>query len=747
MAGNVSGVPSQAVSPAALPGALAAGERPAADLPALREELLLHRAPPNHDGSPAWTLEDPGRGLFFQIGWAEAEMLARWRLGSAEAIASAAGKATTLPIGAEDVKDFAQFLQANSLVQMRGPDAIARYGKEADARRSSHWLKSLVHQYLFFRIPLVRPDAFLARTLPMVRRLFLTRTFARLTLAAGLLGLYLAARQWDQFVHTFLHFFTLEGALAAGVTLGAAKVLHELGHAYAAKHHGCRVATMGVAFMVMWPVLYTDSSGAWRLSSRRKRMSIGAAGMLAETALAAWATLAWSFLPDGMLRSAAFTLATTTWLLTLAVNLNPLMRFDGYFLLTDVLNVPNLQNRSFALARWRLREWLFGLGEDKPEVFAPWRERALIIYAFSVWIYRFFLFLGIALLVYHMAFKLLGIVLFAIEIVAFVLRPIYTELRAWRERLLGKPGAGWNRRSRLTACVALLFAIAAVVPWRTRVEAPALLRAANQARIVAPVGAQIQQIAVAPGQAVRAGAPLFVLSAPDMTHEIETLARRIRLLQWQQSFQAMNRVTAGAVPVAVGELHAARERHEVLMRQYDQLTVRAPFGGVIAELAEPLATGEWVGEGEWLASLADPSQAVVEAYVSEEDLHRLQAGGHARFLPEDPGQESIALVISDIAATATRRLSAAPELSSTHGGAVPAMQAPNNSARPDPESQGLVPERAVYRLTLRPADSGNAALPRLQAMRGITVVDGQAESLLLRVWRRGAAIAVRELGF
>lgn len=716
-------------------------------LPALREELLLHRAPPNHDGSPAWTLEDPGRGLFFQIGWAEAEMLARWGLGSADAVASAAARDTTLAVSEEDVQDFAQFLQANSLAQLRGPDAIARYAKEAQARRSSHWLKSLVHQYLFFRIPLVRPDAFLERTLPAVRRALLSGVFFRLTLAAGVLGLFLAARQWDQFLHTFLHFFTLEGALAAAVTLGAAKVLHELGHAYAAKHHGCRVATMGVAFMVMWPVLYTDTSGAWRLASRRQRMSIGAAGMLAETALAAWATLAWSFLPDGMLRSAAFTLATTTWLLTLAVNLNPLMRFDGYFLLTDALNVPNLQNRSFALARWRLREWLFGLGEDRPEVFAPWRERTLIAYAFCVWIYRFFLFLGIALLVYHMAFKLLGIVLFAIEIVAFVLRPIYNELRAWRERLTRHRGGGWNRRSRITACAALIAVLAVIVPWRTRVEAPALMRAAQQARIVAPAGAQIQQIAIGPGQPVRAGETLFVLDAPDIAHEIDSLARRIRLLQWQQSFQAMTRDTAASVPVAAGELQAARERLDVLSRQRQQLIIRAPFDGVAAELADPLAPGEWVGEGEWLASLADPAQMIVEAYASEGDLHRLRAGARARFLPEDPGQDAIALVVADIGATATRRLNAAPELSSTHGGAVAAVQAPQGAGRPDPESQGLVPESAVYRVMLRPADASAAAMPRLQALRGTVVIDGQAESLLRRAWRRGAAVLVREAGF
>lgn len=113
---------------------------------------------------------------------------------------------------------------------------------------------------------------------------------------------------------------------------------------------------MGVAFLVMMPMFYTDTSGSWKLTLKRQRITIGVAGMLTELALAAWATLACSFLPDGMLRSAAFMLATTTWIMTLAVNLSPLMRFDGYFLLSDTLQVPNLQQRGFAMGRWQLRE-------------------------------------------------------------------------------------------------------------------------------------------------------------------------------------------------------------------------------------------------------------------------------------------------------------------------------------------------------------------------------------------------------
>ena len=138
-----------------------------------------------------------------------------------------------------------------------------------------------------------------------------------------------------------------------------------------------------------------------------------------------------------------FILATATWLMTVVINLSPLMRFDGYFMLSDALNVPNLQTRAFVLARWKMREWLFAFGDDKPEHFEPWREKILIFYAFSTWIYRFFLFLGIALIVYHMFFKILGILLFLVEIFAFLLTPVFREMKEWFTRLRG---TGFNLR-------------------------------------------------------------------------------------------------------------------------------------------------------------------------------------------------------------------------------------------------------------------------------------------------------------
>ena len=716
--------------------------------PPLRQELLLHRAPDSHDGAPLWTLEDPGRNLFFQLGAAQVQMLARWALGDAQRIADAVSEETLWRVSAAEVQALAQFLDQQSLLQLRGPAAIARLAKEAHAKGQHHWLQWLLHHYLFFRIPLVRPDAFLTRTLPWVAGVFFTRTFARATALAAVLGLFLVARQWNAFVHTFLHFFTLEGALVAALTLGCTKVLHELGHAYAAKYHGCRVATMGVAFMVMWPVLYTDTSGAWRLQSRRQRLQIGAAGMLTETALAAWATLAWSFLPDGILRSAAFMLATTTWLLTLAVNLNPLMRFDGYFLLSDALNVPNLQNRAFALARWQLREWLFGFQDPQPEVFAPWRQRSLLLYAYAVWVYRFFLFLGIALLVYHFAFKLLGIVLFAVEIIVFILRPLYRELTHWSARLFSGQNR-LNRRSLLTGAALLMALLLMALPWHTRIHAPALAKPAVQQRLLAPVGAQVAHLAVQNGQTVPANAPLIQLRSPDLAHELQSLTRRIQTLEWQINFQGMRAQTLADVPIAQRELQAARQRLQTLTEQSAQLDMRAPFDAVVVDMAEPLQAGEWVGAGEWLATLAQPQTVAVQAYVTEADLHRIALGDVARFIAQDPSQSAWPLRITAIASTATTRLGQNPELVSALGGAIAAQRAPASArAAAAHEGPDWVPEQAIYQVTLTPETTSSGEPVALQhVLSGTVVLEGAAQSLLARALQRAAAVWVRESGF
>ena len=223
-------------------------------LPRLRDELDLLPGATLADGQPSWTLHDPVRHQFFRIDWPSFEVLQRWDIDDPVAIAESVTKSTTLVMSSEDVLAVVEFLVMHQLVQPEGPDASRKMALRLEQVQGSP-LKWLLHHYLFFRIPLVKPDAWLSRWLP-VANLFFTRIFAWLTAVALLLGLSQVVRRWDSFSSSLVDTFNLDGLLAYGAALILVKVLHELGHAFTAKRFGCRVPAMGVAFLVMWPVDY-----------------------------------------------------------------------------------------------------------------------------------------------------------------------------------------------------------------------------------------------------------------------------------------------------------------------------------------------------------------------------------------------------------------------------------------------------------------------------------------------------------
>ena len=719
------------VAPAA---ASAADPLDSVRLPPLRDDLHLLPAPPGMDGSPCWTIHDPVRNRYFRIGHAAFEAIARWHLSAPRAIAAAVAAETVLEPDAEDVVELYRFLAANNLTQTTDSTYFAR---QLAARRMSWWMW-LLHNYLFFRIPLFRPDAFLNATVRYVAP-FYSAAWRWVVVGSGVLGLVLALRQWDAFLHTFLHFFSLEGMALYGLTLLATKTLHEFGHAYTAKRYGCRVPTMGVAFLVMWPVLYTDTSDAWRLVSRRARLNIAAAGMLAELGLAAFATLAWSFLPDGPLRSAAFLVATVSWITTLTINLSPFMRFDGYYLLADALDVPNLQDRGFALARWRLREWLFGWGEEPPEEFSPWMHRALLIYAFSTWVYRLVLFLGIALLVYHVFIKVLGILLFAVEIGWFVLRPFLTEFRVW-----------WARRANLRPNLNLLATLAGLggliallaMPITGTVPVPAVWRADSFSTVFAPVPSRMVEVRVQSGQRVEAGALLFRLEAPEVENKLVQSDLRIALAQERIDRMSAAREGLDRIRVMEEDLAAALAERQGLLDSKARLEVRAPQAGTVVDLADGLRPGRWVNPRLPLAQLVTDGGGELVGYVAEGDLSRVLPGAMARFHPDDPLRPRV-----EARVTAVDRVGAAvldvPALASLYGGPVVVEGQPG--APPPNGRPNLAPVEAVYRVTLAPADPAQDG-PAHQ-MRGVARVEGEARSLLGRFWRNALAVLIRETGF
>jgi len=697
----------------------------------LRDDLRLLPAAPSPGGEPAWTIHDPVRQRFFRIGVAAFEAVARWNLGSSAAVASSIAAETTLRPTTEDIQGLRDTLIGAGLTCV---DDVARLVRAARAREVSWWTW-LLHNYLFFRVPLARPDAFLARTLWLVRPLF-GKTWRRLVFVAGPIGIALVSRQWDTFLATFTAFDTWEGIAWSGVTLVLAKILHELGHGYAAKRHGCRVPTMGVAFLVMWPVLYTDTTDTWRLVSRRARLEVAGAGILTELTLAVLATLAWSFLPDGPARAAAFMTATVTWVSTLAINLSPFMRFDGYYLLSDGLDIANLHERSFAVTRRRLREMLFGVPLPAEESFPRTTERLLMIIAVATWIYRLVLFLGIAYLVYEAVFKALGVLLFSVEIGWFVLRPIVGEIMAWwRLRRVFR----LNLNLVLTSLAAAGIVVGLVVPITTTVPMPAAWRAATFVETRAPVPARLVRVETADGRAVAEGETLFVLEAPELDSRSRSVETRIAYLRARVARARASGEGMDQVAVAEEELGGAVAERRELEANRARLTITAPFAGTARDVEEDLVPGRWLSPITPLARIVAADEGTMIAYVAEADLDRVRPGAAARFHPDDPFGETIParVVFVDRVNAATLDI---PALAATNGGTLP-VHPPSGDPR---ERNATIPADAVYRVVLTP-EPGCGRPPRL--VRGVVRIEAEPRAIATRIWVTAFGVVLRESGF
>lgn len=691
-------------------------------LPRLRAELHLLPGP---DG---WTLFDPVRNRYFRLGEGVARILAHWDAGDVESVAARVRDDGTPDIDAKDVVDVVAFLAEQELLVPERADQVDALARRAERLRGT-LLRRFLHAYLFVRFPLVRPDRFLTATLHHVR--FLAgRGFLWATLAALALGLFLVGRQWDAFHAAAVGAASLHGVVLSGLALGLVKVLHELGHAYVVKAKGCRVPTMGVALMVLWPVLYTDTNESWRLTARRDRLAVAGAGILTELAVAAWATLLWGVLPDGPARGAVFLLAAVTWISSLLINLSPFMRFDGYFLLMDWLDFPNLHPRSFALARWHLREMLFGLGHPPPEQLSPARLRGLVAFAYGVWAYRLVLFLGIAALVYGFFIKLVGLALFAVEIGWFVLRPLYAELRQWwrLRHAIGRRGS-WR--------LVLLGGTAAAVlllPWESRVSAPAMLKAAQHMALYPGIGGRVEAVVVRDGTRVTQGLEVLRLAAPDLEHSLAQAERRVRLADYETASQSLDatlrergQALRESAAAALAEAVAAR-------RELERATLRAPMTGMVVDMVPDLAAGQWLGGTERVLSIRAEGPPVIDAYVGEREAARLHIGARGRFVAEGLDLPIIPCRLTAVDADAVRRLPDAA-LAAPAGGDI--------AVRADGGAAGLVPDNALYHLRCEAEQETPAATAQ---RRGHLVLEAERQSPAAASLRWIVSVLVRESG-
>jgi putative peptide zinc metalloprotease protein len=657
-------------------------------LPPVREDLRLYPGPTHADGSPSWRILDPVRNSFFEIGWLEFELLARWRRErDPEALLAEVAAQTPLRPTADELQELVQFLAVNQLLAPKSAMAQQVLGRRL--RESKHaWYWQALHHYLFFRLPLLRPDAFLARTVALTD-VFFTRGFVGAVLLLLGLDLYLVSREWYSVTDAMARMLTPHAFLYYAVAVTFSKIVHEMAHAYAARRYGVRVPTMGVAFLVLWPFLYTDTSETWKLADRRKQLVVASAGMASELVLAVFSTLLWALAPEGAAKNVLFVLASTTWVVTLAINLSPFMRFDGYFVLSDLLGFPNLHERAGALARWWMRRVFFGLDEAQPEPeLRPGQRGWLIVFAWLTWAYRLTVFIGIALLVYHIAFKLLGIFLMFVELIWFVARPVWQELAyVWKARSAVR--MAWRP---LTAVLALITAFVWLIPVSYEVTAPAILRAQEEHAVYAPFAARVTAVRVRDRQAVDADSALVELQGVDLAvrekkADISIASAQVELARMPASVRLQENyaVLQERLAQALAEKQAVRD-------EFGRQRLRAGQAGVVRDMAPDLVAGRWVSPRQLLMRVVSQDAALIEAYVGERQVAAIAPGQTVRFFPHLPDRPVLRGEVVAVDKSPQRHL-ARPMLASLHGGEILVKQ----------DQQGtLVAQDAVFRVMVMP---------------------------------------------
>lgn len=710
------------------PGGMPAA--PAPKVPKVRQDIKLYPGPRHRDGSPSWRILDPVRNRFFEIGWLEFELLARWAEHSTvDELIAHVEEETPLRPTEDEVVGFIQFLEASQLLV---PETREERGRLRGRwmRGVRPWYETLFHNYLFFRVPLVRPDKFLERTLP-IAELFFTRSFLTILLGVFVVDLYLVSREWTELRRTFAYFFNLQGGLYFAVAATFSKILHELGHAYAAKRYGVRVPAMGIAFLVMWPFLYTDVGETWKLADRKKQLIIASAGMATELALACFATLLWTVTPEGPTKQILFILATTTWVMTLAVNASPFMRFDGYFVVSDALDFPNLHERSGAAARWWLRRTFFGLHEALPEpTFTPRQRAGLVMFAAVTWTYRLVVFFGIALMVYHLFFKILGIVMMMMELIWFIFRPVWSEV-----------GYLWTRRklvhlqwSPISIVFGLVLLVVWLVPVTNQMTAPAVLRVAQEQPVFAPFPAQIKSVEVRPGQIVEPDQVLVTLEAPDLGMRAQKAAISLASARAESLTSAASGKLQERRLVLLEQIAEALAEQKSVQEETERLTVRATIRGAVRDMSPQIVAGRTIGTRELMMRVAGQAPAAIEAYVSESNIEAVQVGQEVTFVSSRADTPSVRGVVKSIDTTGTKQISR-PLLVSPHGGDIAAVLDRRGSAQAqDP----------VYRVLIEPI--GDVGYLR-SIERGTVRIETNLVLVAQNFASRALSILVRESGF
>jgi putative peptide zinc metalloprotease protein len=525
-------------------------------------------------------------------------------------------------------------LHRSDLVAGEAPPDLEELARrsETQARRS---LLMRLRNPMALRVPLLDPDRFLAATATLARPIF-TVWGLLVWLAVLVAGGAATALHWAELSGGVVdRILSVENLVLIAVAYPIVKAVHELGHAYATKVWGGEVHELGVMFLVLIPVPYVDASASSAFASTWRRAVVGGAGIMVELALAALAALFWVSAEPGLARAFAFNVMLIGGVSTLFFNGNPLLRFDGYFVLCDVLEIPNLGQRANRYVFYLIERYAFGRVDAESPVTAPGERTWFVLYAVASFFYRMFIAIAISLFIATKLF-FVGVALALWSLGVTILWPLLKGL--WH--VVASPRLR-GRRSRAIAAVGVAVALLAAglfaLPLPYGSTAPGVVRVAEERVLRAGADGFVAEV-VAAGERVDAGETVLRLEDPALAGRTELL--RVRLEEMRRRLDSvllLDRVQENMLRAQIESLEGRVARAEA---RAEALTLTAPAAGrAIVPDAGDLA-GRFVRQGEKLGYLVGDERLKLRVAVAQDsaDLVRSRTEAVAIRFMSEPGR-------------------------------------------------------------------------------------------------------------
>lgn len=452
--------------------------------PKLRQDLVVSEQPQS-DGTTVYILKDPITFRYFRVREVE-YFLVRQFDGATDydTIASRVKEKFAVDIASDDIRQFAQHLDSFYFFEGGKAEYEVSSGRYIGRRK-----KSIFSRILFIKLSAFNPDRMLKRLLPPVRFLFSPWMVAAM-IAVVIGGFALYSANVESFRFNLSEIFSLGSIILIMISLGALILIHEMAHALTCTYHGGQVREMGFLLLYFQPCFYSNLSDSWMFERKSARLAVLWAGLFLQMVLFALAVAGWRVTVVGMTINTLFWLIANVCLVTLLFNLNPLIKLDGYYLLSEIVNIPNLRSRAFAYLGGRIRR-MTGLEIEASDVTG--RERRIYwIYTLLAGLYSLFLIGYFAVLVYRVLverYEGFGFVLFLALAALILVKPIGRTTRFLFSRevvsaMVGKP-RNWIALILILAAIIIVFFL---IPFPRNVGGDVIVRPLAEYSMALPSG-------------------------------------------------------------------------------------------------------------------------------------------------------------------------------------------------------------------------------------------------------------------